>query len=300
LEALTSASEILELRAIAYLDQKRSNEALADIELCLRLADLILPDPYLISHRAARLILLNAIQPVWEGLASRAWSEEQLRRLETVLLQYNLFESFSRAAKGEILLQLEGWNRMFSDPPPEMSQRERESHAILRVIYPRGWAYQNQGALWRFYGKEIAPLLDPKVLWIPPEALKDNAEFERLNFFFDPRAGMDLLSGALTELARAQTGVHLAGLALALERHYQSKGRYPETLSALVPDFRPQVPVDVVGGQPLQYRADPHRRFVLFSVGWDGQSNNGRLGHGWADWVWSYPDPKETASKAEP
>jgi hypothetical protein len=55
--------------------------------------------------------------------------------------------------------------------------------------------------------------------------------------------------------------------ALALELHRRKHGRHPETLSRLVPEFLPAVPVDWMDGQPLRYRLNPDGSFTLWSVG---------------------------------
>lgn len=69
------------------------------------------------------------------------------------------------------------------------------------------------------------------------------------------------------------TDRHLAATALAL-RLYRADhaGRPPATLTALVPDYLPAVPIDPIDGQPLRYDAT---RAILWSVGDDGTDDGG-------------------------
>jgi hypothetical protein len=96
---------------------------------------------------------------------------------------------------------------------------------------------------------------------------------------------MYLWMTALTDEAR---------LACALERFRLHRGRYPEKLSELTPDFLPSLPAQVVNGEPYIYRPTEDGSFILYSVGTDLHDDGGitgRKGPGWKqpDWVWRYP-----------
>ncbi len=104
---------------------------------------------------------------------------------------------------------------------------------------------------------------------------------------------------ALRHFAHLQTTIHLATLACALERHQKSKGRYPERLEELMPEFLQKLPYEVVNGQPFHYRRSADGTFVLYSVGWDecddgGVASTQKNGKETGDWVWFYPpvEPK--------
>lgn len=76
--------------------------------------------------------------------------------------------------------------------------------------------------------------------------------------------------------ARAQVGFDQAWIACELERHRQAKGAYPRDLA----DLRTTLPVDVVTGLPLRYRAREDGGYVLYSLGWNGVDDGGEPGHG--------------------
>jgi hypothetical protein len=104
------------------------------------------------------------------------------------------------------------------------------------------------------------------------------------------------LTNAVKKFAYGQTSVHLARIAVALERYRRLHGEYPEALDALVPQFLAAVPPDVIGGQPLKYRRTSDGSFVLYSVGWNQTDDGGTpvfkhdnasaLDLDQGDWVW--------------
>jgi hypothetical protein len=97
--------------------------------------------------------------------------------------------------------------------------------------------------------------------------------------------------------SKNQTTVHLARIAIALERHFLAHKQYPETLDALVPQFIAKLPHDVINGQPLKYRRTQTGGFILYSVGWNEKDDGGTVvmtsgktpsvDMAKGDWVWA-------------
>jgi hypothetical protein len=90
----------------------------------------------------------------------------------------------------------------------------------------------------------------------------------------------------------------LARTAIALERYRLACGEFPGSLDMLAPRFIGTVPHDVIGGQPLHYRRTNKGQFILYSVGWNGRDDGGKVGYfkgnisldiTSGDWVWQYP-----------
>jgi hypothetical protein len=102
---------------------------------------------------------------------------------------------------------------------------------------------------------------------------------------------------AAQKVAMINNTIDLANVACALERYHLAHEEYPETLAALSPQFMETIPPDVVDGQPLHYHRTSNGRFILYSVGWNGQDDGGvvglnaygRLDFNTGDWVWQYP-----------
>jgi hypothetical protein len=91
--------------------------------------------------------------------------------------------------------------------------------------------------------------------------------------------------------------VDQARIACALERYRLANGQFPDALDALAPKFIGKLPHDIIDGQPLRYRRTEDGQFVLYSVGWNGTDDGGKVEltkHGGVDltkgdWVWRYP-----------
>jgi hypothetical protein len=87
-----------------------------------------------------------------------------------------------------------------------------------------------------------------------------------------------LLPAAKSAIIKEATSVaqlRTAQAAIAIERFRLARGRLPDQLADLVPQFLPAMPQDPFDGQPLRYhRLD--KGYVVYSIGSDGQDNGGR------------------------
>ena len=104
--------------------------------------------------------------------------------------------------------------------------------------------------------------------------------------------------GYIRRVAYAQNAVNMARIAIALERYRLANGGYPASLDTLSPHYLPEVPHDVIGGQPLHYQATQDGLFVLYSIGWNERDDGGTVAltrgksaadPNGGDWVWRYP-----------
>jgi hypothetical protein len=93
------------------------------------------------------------------------------------------------------------------------------------------------------------------------------------------------LSQTALKAARAQTVSNCAAIACAIERYRLATGSLPKTLDQLVPSYMETLPHDVINGDPLIYKPEGNRRYLLYSVGSD-QSDDG--GDFQKDCVWLY------------
>jgi hypothetical protein len=78
LSPLKSTAQLLQLRAIAELQNGEIQKALGDVRLLVRLAESVSTEPMLISQLIRIALLQIALQPVYEGLAEHRWSDAQL------------------------------------------------------------------------------------------------------------------------------------------------------------------------------------------------------------------------------
>jgi hypothetical protein len=172
------------------------------------------------------------------------------------------------------------------------------------LTVPKGWHYENLLTADRSTLISWLPALDPGRHKIDAEAFRGLAQR-----FSTPRStpydwtGGVMIPIAIQQVSRAaerQCAVDEALIACALERHRLAKHAYPVSLDALMPTYIAKVPCDVTTGQPLHYHPNAEGSFNLYSVGWDGKDDGGKvaiittdgnthqdLDHG--DWAWPQP-----------
>src|SRR5262249_45165098 len=79
LTVLANLADVLQLRSAAKLNLGDVAASRGDVEFVLRLADAVASGPGLYSFRIRKLVLLDAMQVIWEGLARHAWSDDDLQ-----------------------------------------------------------------------------------------------------------------------------------------------------------------------------------------------------------------------------
>jgi hypothetical protein len=309
LAALKRCSQVLQLRAIAELQNGQSEKALDDVKLSLHLADSIRTEPFLISHLVRIAILQITLQPVYEGLAEHKWSDAQLAELETDLAKLDFVVDYGLAMRGE--MGLHGGNIDYlNHNRRELSNMGFESDGsptlwFISSLIPTGWFYQTRLNCARMMVEFIIPLADVNQQTISPAAVQHadkalQAETQKATpYNILEKLLLPALGNAVKHFAYAQASVDLARVAIALERYRLAHGGYPESLDALEPQLIEMVPHDVITGQPLHYRHTEDGQFVLYSAGWNERDDGGvvvfskgskqAVDINQGDWVWRYP-----------
>lgn len=301
----------LGLKACAELVLGRSEEALEDVRLSISVADSLKGEPFLISYLVRVACLQIATQPIWEGLAEHAWSEAQLRELETRLQSYDFVADLKPTLDAErswgvgIIDYIKHTGKL-AELNDSGSGDESTLDRIVRMV-PSGWYDQEQVSYCRLFALQMAGVFDPAAKRVFPSQLKSNEQaldraFEGRNPFATIFIRHQLLSTMLLPaLARvsvkgatAQVAADQAALACALERYRLAHGQFPETLDTLVPQFISPLPHDVTSGEPYKYRRTADGQFILYSVGWNEKDDGGVPGKTLfdekeGDWVWQYP-----------
>lgn len=310
LNVLQILTKTLSLRAIAELNDGRPADALADLELCFRLQEAVAAEPTLISALVEVTQLGIMLQPIWEGLADRRWTPEQLDRLSTHLQRVDGLSAFARAVRGErnilMLGTLDDWrnNRRLGNLLSEAYHRPGPfwsslGPGTLLPLAPGGWFDQNKASGARYYQETILDAMQPAAHRVDlVRAESREAAFARepsriYNFF----TKLSVAGSVLRRVARSQANVDCAATACALERYWGEHQAYPETLDALAPAFIPRVPVDLIDGASLRYRRTPDGRYQLYSIGGNQQDDGGvavpnptgsSADVEKGDWVWRY------------
>jgi len=303
---------VLELRGISELQIGQPEKALADIQLMLRLADVIKDEPLIISRQVRASIISLTIQVIWEGVVQNKFSETQLAQITTTMADINLAAEYNASFRGEraigigILDSIRHWKNQkliyLCDGSDSFSWDE-----LLFHLMPDGWFRQNQVALSRMFQSVLIATneVDDRII---------SRDIRRKNGFaltdvYRRLSPYNTLAGEIfpeverfaQRLAFIQNAVNLARLACALERYQLVHNEYPDTLTALTPGFIPEIPNDVINGRPMHYHRSTDGKFVLYSVGWNEVDNGGDPGlkilengyRSWdidqGDWVWPFP-----------
>ena len=317
LAALKSCAEVLQLRSAAELQNGQPQPALADVRLGLQLADKIRTEPILISQLVRLAMVQIMLQPVWEGLARRQWTDPELVALEAELSKLDIAADFQRGLHGEIACQIGEMERVRRHPEEldslQVFQADDSSGSLSFLpggpfarLIPSGWFRQNEYRSARTTMDYYFPAADAARGTFSPDLARrgDAAVAAEVKspcpFNLLERVLMPALGNAARHFAFGQASVALARTALGLERYRLVRAEFPETLGPLAPQFLAAVPADPIGGQPLKYRRPAADRFVLYSIGWNETDDGGvqvfekgasaPLDQKQGDWVWQYPE----------
>lgn len=311
---LRGTAQRLQLKACAELAAGQSDQALADIQLILTLADSLREEKLLISHLVRIATTAIALQPVWEGLVEHRWSEPQLEQLQRELERRNLMTDRTifgaeRACglAGIDYLQKHGDFDMFNG-----SENSEPSAAnFIARLMPRGWyAFEKRNYTrlldlssrtgWNYDQRRV----EPAVVDQNQKALERELSISPWAKVFQHKIAAAMLAPAVGRViqrgAIAQTLLHEAALACALERFHLANGKYPDRLEQLTPQFIQTSPHDLVTGNPLVYSVGPGDTYRLYSVGWNGKDDGGQPdlpmpNDKSPDWVWAIPAVTPTA-----
>lgn len=309
LSVLRRFSQLATLHCQARLALGKTDDALDDLRLAFRLADAIAAEPVLISGLVQIAILENALQPVWEGLSRRQWSDAQLVALDKQLASPDLIAAYRRAIRGEQAFSIHTIDFIRDNPRQGgllFGGSPGDVPTGLAVLIPSGWLEQNKAFIVNLHQEYSLPVFDPgKRLFrfdIYDRAKGyDLASNSRHPYRILGRLLFPSILGTCEKFASTQTALDLARVACALERHRLKHGTFPESTAALVPDFLPQLPADLMSGNPLPYRRHPDGNFLLYSVGLNKTDDHGRVvpttdkppraDPKAGDWVWTYSPP---------
>ncbi len=312
LGALKTCSQVLQLRAIAELQDGQTEKASDDVKLALSLADSIRTEPFIITHLVRFVILQITLQPIWEGLAEHKWSDAQLTAFNSKLAKLDFPADYVFSSRSEpafhikLIDYLEQKRSRCWEFFNLLGNNDRQDAmtgfptTVGFYLAPKGWFYQNEIAMVLMCQKWKVPMVDDLHQMVSPKMVLDGNVAE-LNMrptpfnFFARLEGE--LGGFAQKTAYAQNAVDLARIAIALERCRLAHGEYPESLDTLAPQFIDKLPHDIINGGPLHYRRTSDGQFVLYSVGWNetddggvvGLTKGGSVDRNTGDWVWRYP-----------
>ena len=306
LVAVRRIVQTLTLRADAHLAAGQPAEARHDVDLILWLRRATTSEPRSFLGAALGCGHLGlALQSIWEGLAARRWTADDLAYFQRRLQSIDALTEYRQAASGqraEMLFLIDGCMKgRYKDEDifsPGDSWNSRVP-AWLLMHGPGGWLVQNKVNFARFFQTYLMDGVDVPAHRFHPESL--DASFAVLTRLATPpvwpseyllAVGMPGFLRVGERAALTQTGVDEAIAACALERYaLENAGSYPTRLAALTPRYLDRVPTGILDGTPLRYATTPDGRYQLASRILLDTGPSGALIQG-NDLVWHYPPGK--------
>ena len=299
-----ATARLIQLRALVALREGRQDAAFRDVTTLLRLANHFGKQPILLCQLLGMAVAGITLQPIWEGMETHAWTEAQLASLQRMLAKEDFlgslnhalsFESSGMSARMVKLAERAPWAwapapdvYSYSDGPVP---HNRATTLIRQLALPWGWILQGAVRGQRAFKETVSDPLDVASHRIDPRrqdaALKAHSKRGRGPYSIFVAEAAPAIAAQNIRAARLQAILANASVACDLERYHRTKGNYPERLA----DLGVVIPADVIGGQPLHYRRTAEGGYVLYSVGWNGADDGGRVGQGEnaiqeGDWVW--------------
>jgi hypothetical protein len=300
--ALRLAAQWLGGATEADLQRGDLNTAAQDLEALVSFGRLNRDELTLISQMIRVAIGGMGIAVTWEALQAPGWTEPQLQWLQRRWEEVDFIDGVELAFLGERAFGMELWDatRSTGRHPNTRALRfdafginpsTRKTVAALVSDYVLIPAYRlttiNDDELFHLKAMQQAletlRALKRRQGWknakqgldeLSAQVNRASRSPERFRYWFSlmsiPNSSRAILNGVRVETERQMTVA-----ALALKRYQLRNGKYPASLSDLVPEFIGSVPIDLMNGHPLSYRATQGGTFVLYSVGEDGQDDGG-------------------------
>lgn len=296
---LKSAGQMLQIRAVAHLETGNRVAAAEDVHLILRLADAAGSDPILISMLVRLAIESQAAPAFWQGWRDQRWTAEDYQRFQKSFEAVNTRQAAIGALRGERIFGSSLMDLLIRDPAryaavlsgEDGSQSTGGPGLALRLI-PSGWLRQNQASHSRWLDGVIQEGQDaPPGMGLSVTARSIDADFGGPTpYNFIVRLMAPSFSKIFKKADRSTVRCLLVSTTCAIERYRAETGHLPATLADLAPKYLKGPPIDPMDGKPLRYQARSDGQFDLYSVGLDGQDDDGAGASGRGkepkDWAW--------------
>jgi hypothetical protein len=288
---LLNLSRLLQLHLTCALAVGKTKDAAEDFRIQLRICEALNPKSALLECILRTMIFADMISGPAQGTAAHAWNESELSAIENDLGSIDLRMDLLAALDGERAYHNSLAQEFLAHPnlPPF-----KEEFGWPRVLFPRGWVYQNLLSYNAWLDAERSwlenyiraneagqePSLQDRFMnhrreWRPYRILSGRAHF--------------LLKSHYDFVCSVQYTIDSCRVACALERFRLKNGAYPEQLAQLVPDELPGIPEDHFGKGPFHYRRDESGNAKLYAITRDGGAEK-------EETLWP-PEPKHAAGR---
>ncbi len=294
--AMRIIAQNLAVLATAQLAAGQSQLALDSLRVNFRIAAGVEDDGSLVGYMISSAINGLTIGVIAHGLRDRRWDVQQLGELDRLLAPIDMPAKFPHVMRSERALanqHFAEWVAAMNYGPAPTGMFSKWEERLQRYR-PEGWLLSAQSVVNEIFQEDFIPLYDVENRLVRRSASDRIIErTERLAASRHPRgrlaaSAFPSVSRAIEVVVKHQTWIHQGRLAVALERFRWRQNRLPDTLVELVPEFMDELPRDLVGGRPLQYRRLTDDHYLLWAAGWNEVDEGGIVGDGRVegDWVW--------------
>jgi hypothetical protein len=316
--AIRCLSQDFSMLASAKIALGKADEALADLQVIGKLVDALEGQPTLVSAMIRVAVSQLYMQGFWEGCGAGQWKDHHLRHFQERFKSVHLVKAVDHALhvgeRNGILLLVEKSLASGSTSPFWVQGEPTLGERLEWLLIPHGWIRQDLANYCRVMqscgltrGEVSALNVSPSALDRRGEALL--AELESPWHKYHPYwrltvIGVPNLVKAHRTAIRNETVIQQAIIVCGLERYRMARGKYPERLVDLPPEFLDAIPHDPIGGQAMRYESTQAGDFLLYSIGWNEKDDGGKPAFSkeglpsWSfsegDWVWPSKMAKST------
>ncbi|PAW78811.1 MAG: hypothetical protein B9S32_05360 [Verrucomicrobia bacterium Tous-C9LFEB] len=315
---LMSLAQALRWHALLSLSQQQPNVAIKDMTLSLRLAAASEDCPLLIMGLIGSSIRQMNWSLIWQGIESHAWTDEQLALFQSEMSRVNELKSYGLYMRSELCLCLLPMLDLLQHNPHKLKQSIPASKESESPFYNISWGPYTSKLLIGFILNSSDTYDDARyqACHILLDELLPVVDSEQHRFYADRIPDLDKtilslrrnvpnlilglgvgqLQNTALRFSESQARTDLALVACGLERYWLANKKYPATLAELEPRLIERVPHDLCNGEPLHYRVEADGNYTLYSVGFNGVDDGGKvvmkkesttaIDPQQGDWVW--------------
>ena len=285
LAKLREMGRISAMAAALDAEAGRAGQWPEEVELQLKLAGTLDDEPALMAHLVRNAIIVTAVRATERSLNSVSPGEEACQRLQAAFTHAGETNLLPLALAGERAMTIPifrmSWKEMQAwgqDEGPESPPPKPRTYSGKPAWFLSLTGFEERDL--NFYlqtmdkGISLAALAPPASLTFSNDLESANT-VARKRFYILSGLLLPSLSKVIVREATMQANIRLATTALAVERFRLARGRLPEGLGELTPQFLDAVPTDPFDGAPLRYRRLA-RGYMIYSVDADGHDDGGR------------------------
>jgi hypothetical protein len=344
LAPLKRSAQMLETAAVCNLHAGDPGAAATNILTLLALVQRNAAEGFLISHLVRIAMTAIAVAPTWELLQATNVTDAQLAAVQKGWEQMDFLSDATNVyvlertvgmdtieksrATHEEFEKIFGLSSFMSSSSSSASggwgweaMTEKPRYAVAEVMWRSSWSYAD----------ELRTLQSEQIILETLRTMQTNqsqfykADYDAMNtrlsslgitnagaaFFraleipdLSEMFGGNWISSSVRKTMQMETADRVVVTAIALKRFQVQHGKWPATLTELVPEFFSSVPIDPYAGTPLHYHPKADGTYLLYSVGDNGKDDGGdptnstsggsNPNYSWQnlrarDWVWPQP-----------